>query len=443
MTDTNDKTIPKSPKEAFITLMGLDVNRWEYRGIEIFRGDVKRFEDKDPDKPVLVVSTGELGDIDHGTVTVHISCKHGLRHVCDGCGRVMTVNKWVNTRYKSAPMMGMRTFVRISVPQMRCKKCGIYRKIRCPLVVENHTYTKLLKLDVLEKLHVNTVKNTAEACRIGSWVVYDILEETVQKGLDTQDLSGVTTLFIDEIQSTHGQNYVTLVADQNHRAVCGVNGHDIGSVREVKKWLESKHCDVNKIEYVSADMSTAYKSGVAECFPNAKLIIDKFHLDKMVNEATDKVRKRTNRELHSAGLDFPKRVKYTILYRRKNHDEKHKARMEQVRLYNKELALAFDLKEEFFELFSSSDKNTARSAFFSWYNRCRGSHIVEMIEVSRRLLRRLNDILRYFDHRITNAVSEGLNSVYKRIKAAAYGYKNELNLIQMCLFRKGDLKLSI
>ena len=234
-----------------------------------------------------------------------------------------------------------------------------------------------------------------------------------------------------------------MVADQNHRAICGVNGHDIGSVREVKAWLESKCCDVNKIEYVSADMSTAYKSGVAECFPNANLIIDKFHLDKMVNEAADKVRKRTNRELHSAGLDFPKRVKYTILYRRKNHDEKHKARMEQVRLYNKDLALAFDLKEEFFELFSSSDKNAARSAFFSWYNRCRGSHIEEMIEVSGRLLRRLNDILRYFDHRITNAVSEGLNSVYKRIKAAAYGYKNELNLIQMCLFRKGDLKLSI
>ena len=35
MTDTNDKTIPKSPKETFISLMGLDVNRWEYREIEI------------------------------------------------------------------------------------------------------------------------------------------------------------------------------------------------------------------------------------------------------------------------------------------------------------------------------------------------------------------------------------------------------------------------
>lgn len=443
MADTNDKSIPESPKEAFISLMGLDTNRWEYQGMEIFRGDVKVFDDNDPDKPVLEVSTGELGDIDRGTAIVRISCKHGLRHVCDGCGRVMTVNKWVDTKYKSTPMMGMRTFVRISVPQMICKECGIFRKVRCPLIVENHTYTRLLKLDVLEKLHSNTVKSTAEACRIGPWVVYDILEETVQKGLEAQNLSNVTTLFIDEFQSTHGQHYVTMVADQNHKAICGVNGHDIGSVRDVKDWLESKGCDVNRIEYVSADMSTAYKSGVAECFPKAKLIIDVFHLDKMVNEATDKVRKRTNRELQSAGLNFPKRVKYTVLYRRKNHDEKHKARMEQVKLYNKELAFAFDLKEEFFELFSCPDKNTARSAFFSWYNRCRGSRIEELIDVSRRMLRRLNDILRYFDHRITNAVSEGMNSVYKRIKAAAYGYKNETNLIHMCLFRKGELKISI
>lgn len=150
-----------------------------------------------------------------------------------------------------------------------------------------------------------------------------------------------------------------------------------------------------------------------------------------------------NRELKSAGQVFSKGVKYTFLYRRKNHDEKHKTRMEEVKLYNKELALAFDLKKEFFELFSCPDKMAARSAFFSWYNRCRGSHIKEMIDVSKRLLKRLNDILRYFDHRITNAVSEGMNSVYKRIKAAAYGYKKEENLINMCLFRKGNLRISI
>lgn len=443
MNDANDNTIFSPEGDVILETMRLDVKRWEYKGCEIIRGDVGIFDDGDPDGHILVTGTAGLKEVDRGTAVIHISCRHGLRHECEFCGKVMSVNKWVDTSYHSSPMGGMRTVVRISVPQMICRGCRTYRKVRCPLVVENHTYTKLLKLDVLAMLADNTVKDTAEACRIGNWIVYDILEETVLEGIASQDLSGITTLFIDEIQSRRGHNYVTMVADQDHRMVCGVKGHEIRSVHDVKDWLVSKGCDVNKIEYVSADMSPAYKTGVAECFPKAKLIIDVFHLVKMVNEAADKTRKRTNRELKAAGIDYPKGVKYTILYRRKNHDEKNQERMEQVKLFNKELAVAFDLKEEFCEFFSSPDMKKARSIFFGWYNRCRGSHIPEMVDVSRRLLRRLNDILRYFDHRITNAVSEGMNSVYKRVKAAAYGYKNEDNLIHMCLFRKGDLRIRV
>ena len=145
--------------------------------------------------------------------------------------------------------------------------------------------------------------------------VYDILRDAISEGLVKQDLSGVRILYIDEIQSTHGQNYITMVADQDHRAICGVKGPDIGSVREVRDWLIEKGGDPKCIQYVSADMSAAYKAGVRECFPGAKLIIDVFHLDKAVNDTVDKVRKRTNRELEKAGLEYPKKVKYTVLFR--------------------------------------------------------------------------------------------------------------------------------
>ena len=63
--------------------------------------------------------------------------------------------------------------------------------------------------------------------------------------------------------------------------------------------------------------------------------------------------------------------------------------------------------------------------------------------LEKRLMKRLNEILRWFDHKVTNAVSEGMNNTYKKIKSAAFGFKNEQNLIDMCLFRKGKLKLSI
>ncbi len=66
-----------------------------------------------------------------------------------------------------------------------------------------------------------------------------------------------------------------------------------------------------------------------------------------------------------------------------------------------------------------------------------------MVDVSKCLMKRLNEILRWFDHKVIKAVSEGMNNTYKKIKSAAIGFKNEQNLIDMCLFRKGKLKLSI
>lgn|GEM_PF-3460937 len=38
-----------------------------------------------------------------------------------------------------------------------------------------------------------------------------------------------------------------------------------------------------------------------------------------------------------------------------------------------------------------------------------------MVDVSKCILKRLNEILRWLDHRVTNAVSEGMNNTYKKI----------------------------
>ena len=75
---------------------------------------------------------------------------------------------------------------------------------------------------------MQTVSDTMRSCRLGRSVVSDVLREAVEDGKGTQDLSGVDVLFVDEIQSTHGQNYITMFADQDHRCICGVLDHDIG-----------------------------------------------------------------------------------------------------------------------------------------------------------------------------------------------------------------------
>lgn len=428
-----------------LRILRLPSEKWEITGIEVNTGDLPGISEDA--EYTIETDTEEIRTLSLGEVVFHVSYRHGLRHECKTCGRAMKINKWVSNTFTNAPVFGMSSKVEVSVPQTHCPECGGYPQPRCPLVVYNHSYTVLTKFDVIRTLTSQTMTDTSDSCKVGKYIVSDVLTTTVEEGKAKQDLSGVRIIFCDEIQSSHGQEYVTMIADQDHRCISGVIGHTIESVEEATAQMVSHGLDPKKIEFFSADMSQAYKTGAAKCFPKAKLILDRFHVLKGCGDAVDKVRKRLIRTTKNETGECPeylKRVKYTVLYRVKNQSDTHRDRMRELRMHCGELTLAFDLKEEIYDIFEhTEDSRTARSRIFSWYNRVRGSKIPEMTDYSEKILIRLNEILRCFDHKISNGVAEGMNNVYKKIKSAAYGFRKPENLINMCLFRMGRLKILI
>lgn len=64
-----------------------------------------------------------------------------------------------------------------------------------------------------------------------------------------------------------------------------------------------------------------------------------------------------------------------------------------------------------------------------------------MIKVARMLKRHLENILTYLRHRITNAVTEGLNSKIQWIKFASRGFRNRDAFKTAILFHCGGLDL--
>lgn len=57
-----------------------------------------------------------------------------------------------------------------------------------------------------------------------------------------------------------------------------------------------------------------------------------------------------------------------------------------------------------------------------------------MIRVAKMLKRHLPNLLSYFHHRITNATSEGFNSVMQALKYAARGFRSFKNYRTRILF---------
>lgn len=152
--------------KSIVQINRLDANNWIFVGMTVLNGDIPIFSDKDPDMAMILTYTDKIRSLDRGQVEIRISARHGQRHECPVCGNAMNVVKWITTKYHTSPMMGMETMLSVSVPQLHCKFCNNgYHKLRCPAVVENHTYTKILKFDVLASLSKETVIQRQKVAR--------------------------------------------------------------------------------------------------------------------------------------------------------------------------------------------------------------------------------------------------------------------------------------
>ena len=76
-----------------------------------------------------------------------------------------------------------------------------------------------------------------------------------------------------------------------------------------------------------------------------------------------------------------------------------------------------------------------------WHFWATHSRLSPVIDVARLLKRHLPNVITYFAHRITNAVSEGLNSKIQTIKKRAYGFRNREHFKTAIYFHCGGLNL--
>jgi transposase len=88
------------------------------------------------------------------------------------------------------------------------------------------------------------------------------------------------------------------------------------------------------------------------------------------------------------------------------------------------------------------DVDGCRVSFFRrWYFWATHSRLRPIIEKARMLKRRLENVLTYLRHGITNAVSEGLNSKIQWIHYTARGFRNRENFKTAIYFHCGGLDL--
>lgn len=103
---------------------------------------------------------------------------------------------------------------------------------------------------------------------------------------------------------------------------------------------------------------------------------------------------------------------------------------------------AWQLKETFSGFWDYSYVGAAEKFFKEWYGKAIRSQLEPVKAVARMLKTHLPELLNYLSHRITNAMSEGFNSLIQNIKANARGLPNFANFRIRILFHCAKLDMT-
>jgi len=354
-------------------------------------------------------------------VHVYVDIRNGNLLPCPECGEMCGRAGFEKTErvWRHGDVMFYPCYVHCRRPRIKCSKHKT-KVVDAPWARKSSRFTTLFEGYAMLILADMPILKASKLLRCNEKSLVRIMRYWVGKAVDEDDLSGLTALSVDETSFKRGQSYVTVIVDANARRVIDVEqGRNDQTVIDFSYKLMEKGGDCEKIKFATSDMSKAYMNGIGECFPYAKLTIDKFHVKKLMLEALDEVRKSEQREHRSKELHNSKKL---LMIPKTRQSEEQRLRVLELSKQYPKTGRAFRMVQALDTVYASGNIEEAEKKFESLYRWLRKSRLEPMKKTALTLKQYSEEILNIFKSRLTNAICEGINSLIQAAKRKARGY---------------------
>ena len=359
----------------------------------------------------------------HFEVTVISRCDEAT---CPRCGKVTSKEHDRRPQWKQdRRLRDKMVFLKLIKRRFRCVWCGkVFNEPDEVFGSRRRSSYRFREYLGQEALH-QTVRRVAQKEQTGEGLVRRCVAEEIGRRLGTRGIASAPEFIgLDEFSVSGRRLYHTAICDLVDREVIEVLE---GQGREkVEEYLE-KLPEPERVKGVAMDMHEPFRQAVQMCLPQAKIVVDKFHLIRHINEALDRVRSRLqggNRKGRRRDL-FKSR--YTLLKGAEKLADWERAKLGRLFSAYPELNEAWLLKESFRGWYQTSDRSRAEEMLDLLEEKIGQGSLPEFKELRHTLTNWREEILNYFDYRITNGFVEGKNNRIKTIKRMAYGYRNMAN----------------
>lgn len=344
---------------------------------------------------------------------------------CEACGalggKLVKFGK-DDQAYRDIPLHGKRVTLWMIRRRYKCHDCGATFRPAMRDMDDRRMMTKRLMKHIQKEAMLGTNSDVARDVGVDEKTVRLIFEEHY-KALDANykptapHVLGIDELYLGKVYRAIFTNIkestvIDLLPNRNKPTIVNYLSH-----------LPNR----KDIQIVCTDMWNPYREAVKAVLPDASLVVDKFHITRMANEAMEVVRKGLKSSLTAPQRRTLKGDRKALLMRK--HDLKAWQHLTMETWLNAFPALktAYELKEGFYGVWDGTTEAEARELYAKW----RADIPADQADVWKPLVTSMSnwedEIFAYFKpgHQFTNAFTESSNRGIKTAQRDARGMKFE------------------
>jgi transposase len=324
--------------------------------------------------------------------------------------------------FMDLPIRGKRVGITVQRCRYRCCACRRTFFEPLPAMNENHFMTNRLITYIQQEALRRTFVSIADEIGLVESTIRVLFSEfaaTLQPRIpDTEMLY----LGIDELYLLH--QYRCVITDvANHRIIDLLRERTKATVISYLKNLP----DTTKehIIVVCTDMWASYHDAVREVLPHAKLVVDKFHVLKLLSGCLETVRKEVRKSLTDKQRRTLMHDRFLLLRRPHDLDE-HDTLVLEAWLKNfPRLEIAYRLKESFYDIYEAPTEEAALQYYFAWFAQITPDVYKAFLPLTLAIEHYGDAIFNYFTYRYTAGYTESLNGLMKLTQRMGRGYSFE------------------
>ena len=364
-------------------------------------------------------------------VEVKLTIDRRYNFRCPKCGNLLRMHSKREIYERDLPILDREVLLYVDAAQGYCTVCKRFHTLRPELCHPSSGYTWRFMRQMSRFLVHAPARFLEDEFSVSYPTILRMDKEVLRNDIPEPKKANIQGILVDEKFLGSSKGYVTMVMDANTGEPLEIApGRDSNCLEHFFSRINEE--EKKKIRFLGIDRSNAYKAAAVRHLPHVIVCYDAYHLVSNMNEVLDKIRRATMKHPSYTYSSFMKGKRFVLLRGRETLNSDAREELRKLSLLNRNLYVAYLLKEKFREVFRSKDENTAILRLILWIRMCMKSGVSQLKRFAKGISEKFNGIINGIRYKINSARIESANAAIKRIQSKACGlFDMEYLLLKM------------